>query len=119
MNWLIDNWYLLVTAAAVVATVVFAIKRFLGLPTDQQIENFKEWLKWAVTEAEKDLGSGTGQLKLRMVYDMALSKFSWIAKLITFEEFSIWVDEALLWLNKQLESNNAVIEMVKGEDNGK
>ena len=115
MNWLINNWYLIVAAGAVIGAAVFAVRKFLGLPTDQQIENLQEWLKWAVTEAEKELGSGTGQLKLRRVYDLALAKFPWIARLVPFEEFSMWVDEALIWLGKQLESNKAITNMVKGD----
>ena len=115
MNWCIDNWCLIVLGIALAAVVFYEIRRFAELPTSKQISNFKEWLKWAVTEAEKELGSGTGQLKLRLVYDMAISEFSWIARLITFEEFSEWVDEALLWLNNQLESNKAVSDIVKGE----
>ena len=101
MDWLINNWYLIVAAGAVIGAAVFAVRKFLGLPTEQQIRNFQEWLKWAVAEAEKQLGSGTGQLKLRLVYDMAVEKFPWITKLVTFEEFAMWVDEALIWLNKQ------------------
>ena len=115
MEWLINNWYLIVAAGAVIVAAVFAVRKFLGLPTDQQIENLKEWLKWAVTEAETELGSGTGQLKLRRVYDLALAKFPWIARLVPFEEFSMWVDEALIWLGKQLESNKAITNMVKGD----
>ena len=115
MEWLINHWYLIVAAGAVIGAAVFAVRKFLGLPTDQQIENLKEWLKWAVTEAEKELGSGTGQLKLRRVYDLALAKFPWIARLVPFEEFSMWVDEALIWLGKQLESNKAITNMVKGD----
>ena len=115
MEWLINNWYLIVAAIAVVTAIVVAVKKFVGLPTEQQIESLKEWLKWAVTEAEKELGSGTGQLKLRRVYDLALAKFQWIERLVPFEEFSMWVDEALSWLNKQLESNKAITNMVKGD----
>lgn len=114
MEWFIDNWFLIVAAVAVIIAVVYAVRKFLGLPTDQQIDNFKEWLKWAVTQAEKELGSGTGQLKLRRVYDMAVKQFPWIARLVCFEEFSMWVDEALIWLNAQLESNKKVNDMVKG-----
>ena len=114
MEWLINNWYLIVAAIAVVIAIVVAVKKFLGLPTEQQLDNLKEWLKWAVTQAEKELGSGTGQLKLRMVYDMAVEKFPWPLKVVPFEEFSMWVDEALIWLNKQLESNKAITTMVKG-----
>lgn len=67
--------------------------------------NAKEWLKWAVAEAEKALGSGTGQLKLHMVYDMFVEQFSWVSTFVSFDTFSIWVDEALVWLNKQLSEN--------------
>lgn len=49
-----------------------------------------------------------------MVYDLAVEKFPWLVRLVPFEEFSMWVDEALLWLNKQLESNKNIINLVKG-----
>lgn len=88
------------------------IYRFIRLSQDQKIANVKEWLKWAVTMAEKELGSGTGQLKLRQVYNMAISEFPWIVQVISFELFSKWVDEALEWMESQLESNKAIQELV-------
>ena len=66
MKWLIDNWYLLIIAAVVLTVIVAGVIAFIKLPTNKKIANMKEWLKWAVVEAEKALGSGTGQLKLRM-----------------------------------------------------
>ena len=62
--------------------------------------------------AEKELGGGTGKLKLRYVYDLFLTKFNWLAKVITFEQFSDLVDEALEEMKRLLESNNAVKEIV-------
>ena len=112
MNWLANNWYLVVAAIAVIAAIVFAIIKFFKLPTKEQIANIKEWLKWAVTEAEKALGSGTGQLKLRYVYNLAVEKFPWVAQFISFEMFSAWVDEALDWMKKQLEENKAIKKLV-------
>lgn len=114
MEWLINNWYLVVGALALFLCAVFAVIGFFKLPTDKQIDNLKEWLKLAVTQAEKELGSKTGQLKLRYVYDLAISKFSWVESFLTFEEFSDYVDEALIWLEAQLESNKAVQNLVKG-----
>lgn len=98
-----------VFSAAVIAGFIYFVK----LPKEQKIKNLKEWLKWAVVEAEKALGSGTGQLKLRMVYDMAAQKFPWIVTLISFDLFSKWVDEALDWMRKQLSENNAAAKYVK------
>ena len=115
MNWLIENWYLLVGGVALIVVAGFAVYRFVGLPTKEQIVKIKEWLKYAVTMAEKELGGKTGQLKLRMVYDMFVSKFPSVAKLISFDTFASWVDDALEWMNKQLEANKAIETVVKGE----
>ena len=104
MNWLIENWYLLVGGVALIVVAGFAVYRFVGLPTKAQVAKIKEWLKYAVTMAEKELGGKTGQLKLRMVYDMFVSKFPSVAKLISFDTFASWVDDALEWMNKQLRS---------------
>ena len=105
---------IIIIAAIVVAAAAFIIwRKTNGATTLQAV---KEWLKYAVTIAEAELGSGTGQLKLRMVYDMFLQTFSALAGKITFEDFSAYVDEALEWLDNQLESNAAVAAIVAGED---
>lgn len=95
MEWLISNWYLIVAAVAVISGIVLAIKKFTSMPTAQQIEKMKEWLLYAVVAAEKELGSGTGQIKLRYVYDMFIARFGWVAKILPFSTFSAFVDEAL------------------------
>lgn len=73
-----------------------------------KITNVKQWLKYAVVEAEKFLGGKTGQLKLRYVYDLAVRQFPWIVTFITFEVFSGWVDEALEWMKDQIQQNKAI-----------
>ena len=45
MEWLINNWYLIVAAGALAGVAVYAVRKFVGLPTDQQIAKLKEWLK--------------------------------------------------------------------------
>ena len=47
-----------------------------------------EWLTYAVSEAEKQLGGGTGQLKLRLVYDWFVEKFPVVSSIIPFTVFS-------------------------------
>lgn len=84
----------------------------LTLPRKSQVEALKEWLKWAVVFAEKKLGSGTGQIKLREVYDMAIAMFPWIMRKLSFEGFSLFVDEALVWMKEQLEKNANIQEYV-------
>ena len=115
IDFIINNWFLLVAAICIIVFIVVAVKKFLGLPTSDQIENIKEWLKYAVTVAEKELQSGTGQLKLRMVYDMFITNLPEIVRFIPFEEFSMWVDEALEWMKGQLQNNKSIKNLVEGE----
>lgn len=112
MEWLINNWVLVVGAIAIISVAVVVVVKFFKLPTEEQVKAVKEWLIYAVMLAEKELKEKTGQEKLRMVYDMFLTKFSWLAKVITFETFSKWVDEALEEFKRMLESNKNLQEYV-------
>lgn len=73
-----------------------------------------EWLKYAVTEAEKLLGEKTGQLKLRQVYDWFVEVFPVVAAFLPFRVFSSWVDVALETMRKWLEDNQSVANYVEG-----
>lgn len=75
--------------------------------------NLKEWLKWAVAKAENELGSGTGELKLRRVYDWAVEKFPIIKYVLPFCIFSAWVDVALKTLKEQIERNEDIKRYVE------
>lgn len=88
------------------AVVVIAIR---------ERKNLKSWLVFAVASAEKALGSGTGELKLRQVYDQFLDKFPVLSKFISFEMFSGLVDKALESLEDMLNTNEAVNTYIKGE----
>ena len=67
-----------------------------------------EWLKYAVSMAESELGKQTGQLKLRLVYDRFVEKFPIIASLLPFAVFSSWVDVALATMNKWIEAKGTI-----------
>ena len=115
MKFLIDNWYIILAALAVLAAAGIAVYRYVKLPTPEQLEKVRQWLLKAVTEAERELGGGTGQLKLRTVYDAFLTTFPWLAPVVSFAKFSELVDEALEEMRKMLEKNKAVQAYVSGE----
>lgn len=79
-----------------------------------QKEKVKEWLKWAVVEAEKLLGSGTGQLKLRQVYDWFCEQFTFLSAIVPFKVFSAWVDTALETMREWLSNNKNVAGYIGG-----
>ena len=114
MEFVMNYWYVIVGIIAVLIVAGFAIYKFAGLPTKSQVAKIKEWLLFAVTKAEHELGEKTGQLKLRTVYDLFVSKFPTTAKLVSFETFSGWVDEALVEMKKMLENNKQIETIVKG-----
>ena len=116
MEFLINNWYLLVAAIAVITVAAIAIYNFAKKPRAEQLTKIQEWLLWAVTEAEKELGGGTGQLKLRYAYDLFISRFPDLAQFISFETFSSLVDEALVKMRYLLETNKNIEKYVEGNE---
>lgn len=110
---MIENWPVIVGIAAVIAAVVIGIAKFAGLPTAVQIAKIKEVLLVWVIQAEKELGGGTGQVKLRYVYDLFVARFPSIARLVKFETFSLWVDEALEQMEEMLKANKSLENYVE------
>lgn len=92
---LIANWQIILGALIIIAVAIYTFIRFNKKSVQEQIDQVKEWLLYAVMAAEKELGSGTGAIKLRYVYDMFVTKFPLMVALIPFSTFSAFVDEAL------------------------
>ena len=115
MEYLVNNWPIIVASIAIVVVAISTVANFSQKPSDEQIKAIKEWLIWAVTEAEKALGNGTGKLKLRYVYDKFLNTYPTIAKFVKFDDFSNYVDEALATMKTLIGSNEKVKEYVTGE----
>ena len=101
----------------IIVTVILAV--FLFAFT-MWMMGFKNWLVWAVSEAEAVLGSGTGQLKLHYVYDLAVARFPIAAKLIPFAVFSKLVDAALDVMREMITNNisiaEAITKQIEGEE---
>lgn len=109
---MIEDIAVVIGILAVVIVIGYAIYKFTKLEKSKQLEIMQEWLLLAVVQAEKELGGGTGQIKLRYVYDMFLSKFKFVSKIITFEQFSALVDIALIKMNDMLQSNKQIQEYI-------
>lgn len=95
MEFIMNNWYIIAAVLALTAVLTWLVVKFFKQPTSKQVAKVKEWLLVAVQEAEERFGAGTGQTKLRWVYDMFTAKYPVVARLVPFETFSAWVDEAL------------------------
>ena len=132
LEFLALHWQVIVGAIIIVLTGIVTFVRFNKKSVQEQIDQVKEWLLYAVMAAEKELGSGTGAIKLRFVYDMFVTKFPLMVALIPFSTFSEFVDEALdklkdllatspelrLYLNQQdeLEEMKEEVAAITGEE---
>ena len=115
LAWFINNWSLLVVAACVAGLFILYSRKFMQLPTEAQIGKVREWLLYAVIEAEKTYQSGTGRLKLAATYNEFCKVFPSLVTIISFELFSRLVDEALVQMRSLLETNKDIEFYVKGE----
>lgn len=84
--------------AMIIIALIVAVKVF----GEQKVKN---WLVYAVSLAESELGSGTGQLKLRSVYNMFILRFPKLSMIITFTRFSDLVDDALDIMREMLKND--------------
>lgn len=107
MEFLIDNWYLILAAFAMTGMCIWVIVDISRQPKEKQIEAVKAWLLWAVNKAEDELGGGgTGPMKLRMVYDLFCTRFPWVARVVSFDTFSDWVVDSLNELEDYLKTKD-------------
>lgn len=110
------NLVFIIGLVAAAGYVIWKIYNFIKMPKADQFEAVKEWLLWAVAEAEKLYGSGTGVLKLRYVYDLFLSRFKELEYFISFDEFSKMVDDSLIGFKDLLEKNEKINNYVEKSD---
>ena len=115
VEFVVQNWSWIFLGVALIAAAIglFAIAR--SASKEMLLDSMREWLLYATTLAEKELGSGTGALKLRYVYDMFLTKFPWLAKFVSFDYFSELVDVVLDDMKTLLSTNTAVNDYVNKE----
>lgn len=104
MEWIINNWSLIVTVLAVAVYFLLNGKR-----------SVIKFLLKAVFMAEKDWGSGTGRIKLSEVYGNFIEKYPIFSKIIPFPVFSAWVDAVLEDMKDILSKNEKVRAYVENE----
>ena len=111
VNFIIANWDFILLIVAAVAAVVFAV--FKGNKSVVM-----KMLYALVTEAEKNLGGGTGSLKLATVIETIYPKLPTIIKaFVTDAMLEKWVEEALAAANTAWEKNAKIAEYIEKPPN--
>ena len=115
MNNIIQYLDTIIIGLILIACIIMICYKFIGLTKKERYKVIRGWLLQAVALAEKEYGSGTGALKLSVVYDKFCERFPWLAIFVTFETFANLVDEALKELRELLEQKQEIAEVIKGE----
>ena len=118
INFLINNWYLIIIAIAGLSLLINYLFDFSQKPSAAKIQNIKEWAIYACALAEAHLGSGTGQLKMRETYDMFIVRFPDLARIVSFEMYKNIAELALLEF-KQMMQNIPKVKNLILEEGGK
>lgn len=116
MNFIIQHADAIIVALIFIAGGSIYTFKFLSLSKTQRYQQIRAWLLQAVLLAEKEFGGKTGKLKLSSVYNKFCQTFPWLAKIIPFDVFSKYVDDALEEAKDILNTNTAIAAIVKNSD---
>ena len=78
-------------------------------------KNLKNILLYLCTEAEKQYGSETGQIKLAYTWNQACQLFPFLTKFLTFNIFSKMVDKCLVNFRHLVETNDHIAGYVNSD----
>ena len=118
LEYFIEHWAVLVGLAAVVYVLFNSFQKFVGLPKAMKSEVVQTWILYAIAEAEKEFGGGTGDIKLGKVYGDFAKTFPSLARVISFEVFKAVVEDSLVTLRTQLETEK-IRQKIEAEANFK
>jgi len=116
MAFIIENWQIILVFAIFVCGGTISVIKFFSMSKTERYNQIMGWLLQAVILAEREFGSGTGKLKLSSVYDKFCERMPWLAKTISFDTFSGYVDNALEQMKATVSTNAAIASICeKGE----
>ena len=110
-----DNYIIIIFCVMAAAVIGFTVFKFTKSSKQEKINIIKHWLLYAVAIAEKELGGGTGKLKLAQVYNAFITELPALANFISFEYFSQLVDEVLVEFRHMIETNADINSIINNE----
>lgn len=112
LNAIVKHWDIITLILAAILVIVFAVFRG-NKGVVMRI------LYAAVTQAEREFGSGTGSLKLAAVIEAVYPKLPAVVKLfVTAERLTKWIELALVEAKRAWETNSNIAAYIDKPPNG-
>ncbi len=106
LNWLIENWFLIVIFLCFFGKSIINTINFLLMEPNKRLLFIRENILNLVLKAEEQLGSKTGELKLKLVINLFYKKYP-IARLIISETKLIeMIEESVTEMKNTLKENS-------------
>lgn len=103
LYWIFDNWFILIVFLCVLYATILHINQFLILSPKQRKEVMKDTILDLVLEAEKQLGSKTGEMKLQLVIKSFYKKYPIAKFLIKEDRLIAFIEDSVQKMKETLE----------------
>lgn len=114
MEFILEHWQIFAVIIVFVAGGISAVVHFFKLSPAEKYKKIQGWLLQAVIWAESEYGGGTGKLKLSEVYARFCEVMPWLAKVIKYDVFCEYVDDALEEMEHLIKSNQNIAAITEG-----
>lgn len=108
LNFIANYWEVIIVAIIFIGAIIIRLQRMWN-------GNIVDWLVAVCADMERELGSGTGRLKLAGAYEIFIATFPIVSKFISAEFFAILVDEALEILNENIAKNDKIKSYIENK----
>lgn len=116
INFVLEYWYILVAFLACGAFGGIKAYLFVKLSPDDQMAKIKEMIYSLVLEAEKLLGSSTGEAKFAQVISWIYERFPFdLVKLISQEQLKELIEDAVTRMKEYFEKNPKGAQNILGK----
>jgi hypothetical protein len=108
LDFITNYWQVIIVAIIFIGAIIIKLKVMWN-------GNVIEWLVAVCAEMERELGSGTGRLKLAGAYEIFIHTFPIASKFMSAEFFAILVDEALDILDETIAQNDKIKSYIESK----
>jgi len=108
LDFIINYWQVIIVAIILIVVIIIKLKEMWN-------GNIIEWLVSICAEMERELGPGTGRLKLAGAYEIFINTFPIASKFMSAEFFAVLVDEALEILDETIAQNDKIKRYIENK----
>ncbi len=105
LNWLVEYWFVIVVFVCVLFVLIVHIVKFLIMEPNKKLSFIKDTIFSLVLMAEKELGSKTGEAKLKLVITTFYKKYPFARFILPENKLIEVIEESVVEMKNILKKN--------------